>query len=329
MATIKDIAARAGGSIATVSRVLNYDETLSVQPETRARIFAAAEELEYTVKEKKKRKRKLNVALILTYSTEDEMNDPYYLSLRVAVEQALGEQEHRFFLQPAGEDLPPQADGAIAIGTFSAADKARFSRWSKPVVVVDSPAEDPLDSVLHDAERVVSLQLEHLLSLGHPRIAFIGGGETDAEGCPITDPRATSFRRLMAERGLLVEDYIVPAKNYVPQEGQLAFQKLMHLPQPPTAILVANDSMAIGCYQAAHELSLRIPEDVSLSGCNDIPSAKYMIPPLTTVRLHTDQMGRQAVGMLSDRILGGRKVSLKVLLPGELVERGSTTPYRG
>lgn len=326
MATIKDIAQMAGVSIATVSRVLNYDETLSVQDETRARIFAAAEALEYTVKEKKKRKRKLNIALILTYTGEEELADPYYLSLRVALEQAIGEQEHRFFLHSITEELPPIADGVLACGTFTAAQKDRLSSWRKPVVLVDSPFGYPLDSIIHDAENITELQLNHLLSLGHTRIASISGGETDAEGNPLEDPRAKSFRRLMREKGLFREDYLVPVAGYLPQEGDSAFRRLMSLPEPPTAVIVANDSMAIGCYQAAHDLGLRIPEDISIVGVNDIPSAKYMIPPLTTVHLHSAFMGKQAIALLTERILGGRSIPMKVLLPGELIVRGSTAP---
>ena len=107
MATIKDIAEKAGVSIATVSRVLNYDETLNVQDETRKRIFEVAEQLDYQVKDKKKRKRKLKIGVLYSYSLEEELEDTYYLSVRVAIEKKLAEE-----MQSAGENTTPDREQA-------------------------------------------------------------------------------------------------------------------------------------------------------------------------------------------------------------------------
>ena len=107
MATIKDIAEKAGVSIATVSRVLNYDETLNVQDETRKRIFEVAEQLDYQVKDKKKRKRKLKIGVLYSYSLEEELEDTYYLSVRVAIEKKLAEEK-----TPAEDKKTPDADQA-------------------------------------------------------------------------------------------------------------------------------------------------------------------------------------------------------------------------
>lgn len=91
----------------------------------------------------------------------------------------------------------------------------------------------------------------------------------------------------------------------------------------PTALFVANDSMAAGSYRAAYELGLHIPEDISIIGFNDIPAAKYMIPPLTTVRLHMEFMGEYAVKLLEERILHGREICVKVSVPTQLCIRDS------
>ena len=103
MATIKDIAEKAGVSIATVSRVLNYDETLNVQDETRKRIFEVAEQLDYQVKDKKKRKRKLKIGVLYSYSLEEELEDTYYLSVRVAIEKKLAEEGYKKYRINSGD----------------------------------------------------------------------------------------------------------------------------------------------------------------------------------------------------------------------------------
>lgn len=100
-------------------------------------------------------------------------------------------------------------------------------------------------------------------------------------------------------------------------------KELLELPDRPTAVFVANDSLAIGCYKAVHEDGLAIPEDISVVGYNDIPAAKYLVPPLTTVHLYMDFMGEQAVLVLAERILTGREISIQTLIPAKLVIRES------
>ena len=121
MATIKEIAARAGVSIATVSRVLNHDETLNAQEETKQRIFEIAEQMEYELKSQKKRKKRLKVGVLYTYSPAEELNDPYYLCIRLAVENELAEEECKkipLTMESTVEAIN-KVDGIICTGTFS------------------------------------------------------------------------------------------------------------------------------------------------------------------------------------------------------------------
>ena len=318
MATIKDIAERAGVSIATVSRVLNYDETLSVQEETRRRIFEAADALEYTMKEKKKRKKRLNIALLSTYSSAEELQDPYYLTLRMATERALAEQGFRFYVLEPLRAPQPGTDGILGLGTFNREEEEALLRFGLPLVLADHAAM-PLDCdcIIHDKEYPTAVALQMLHDLGHTRIGLISDGERSTENF-YPRSRAGLVRSLTGS-----DAFLRTARYYTPEEGYTHFMDLMQQDLRPTAILVGNDSMAIGCYQAAAALGLKIPEDVSLIGCNDIPAAKYMVPPLSTIRLHTDFMGQEAVTLLADRILNGRKVPMMVTLPGELVLRDS------
>ena len=106
-------------------------------------------------------------------------------------------------------------------------------------------------------------------------------------------------------------------------------KELLELPDRPTAVFVANDSLAIGCYKAVNEKGLAIPEDISVVGYNDIPAAKYLVPPLTTVHLYMDFMGEQAVSMLAERILTGREIAIQTLIPAKLVIRESVRKLNG
>ena len=322
MATIKDIAERAGVSIATVSRVLNYDETLSVQESTRRRIFEAAEALEYTVKEKKKRKKRLNIAMLSTYSPAEELVDPYYMTLRMAVERALTEQGFRFYILEPGQQPQPGTDGILALGTFTRSEQEELQAFGLPLVLADHPAI-PLecDCIIHDRELMVTTALRVLRDMGHSRIGLIANKSSDPDGSPYQNLRVALVRQLTGS-----DAFIRAVSSYTVEEGYAKFIDLMSSELRPTAILVANDTMAAGCYQAAAAMGLKIPEDVSIIGCNDNPGAKYMDPPLSTVRLHTDFMGQEAAALLADHIFNNRKIPIMITLPSELVLRESVAP---
>ncbi|HEY9575180.1 MAG TPA: substrate-binding domain-containing protein, partial [Lachnospiraceae bacterium] len=117
--------------------------------------------------------------------------------------------------------------------------------------------------------------------------------------------------------------------SYHAKYGYELFKELYTEGNMPTALFVANDSMVTGAYRAAYELGLKIPEDISIVGFNDLPAAKYMIPPLTTMKLPMEFMGEYAVSLLEDRALNGREISLKVIVPTRLCVRDSVKNLRG
>lgn len=325
MATIKDIADRAGVSITTVSRVLNHDETLNVQDETKQRVFEAAEEMEYQLKEKKKRKKKLKIGVYYSYSLEEELDDPYYLSVRVAIEKKIAEEGYQKYQIRSFDkfDRLGSIDGIIALGTFSKSVIERIDSFQKPAIFVDaSPDEEKYDSIVFDLKKAALKVLDYLMGKGHRKIAMIGGMELDSDGRIVNDDRTYFFQRYMEKRGLLKSEYI-KIGGYTPQYGYRLFKELMNASDRPTAIFVVNDSLAAGCYKAANELGLSIPEDISIIGFNDIQAAKYMVPPLTTVRLNMEFMGERAVTILADRLLGERSICVKTIIPSELIERES------
>lgn len=325
MATINDIAQRAGVSIATVSRVLNQDETLNVLPETKRKILEIAEELEYQKKEQVKRKKKLKIGIHFSYPLEEELTDAYYLSIRIAVEKSLEADNHKKVYVSLDEPAAKYAslDGLICIGSYDPNLLQKIDALQKPVVFVDcSPDMNRYDSVVISYSQIVNSVLDHFTERNHRRIAYIGGIDTDSLGNQIIDNRLQFYEKYMKEKGLYNEEY-VKIGQFTPQFGYFSLKELMELPEPPTAVFVANDSLAAGCYRSANDMGKRIPDDISIIGVNDIPAAKYMSPSLTTVRLYMEFMGETAVELITERIISKREICKKVVIPTRLIERES------
>lgn len=325
MATIKDIADCTGFSTATVSRVLNYDDTLNVQDETRTKIFEAARKLQYQVKERKSKKRCLTVGVYYSYSREEELRDTYYLTVRLAVEKKLeAENMERRQIQNL-EELKNLCglDGLLCLGTFSKSMVKQIESFEKPTVFLDAmPKGDQFDCVVNDLDGSVNEVMDYLTGLGHKRIAFIGGYEVDKDGEEVHDSRITTYKKYMERIGEFSPS-LVRVGNFTPEDGYVLCREILEEREKPTAIFANNDSLAVGCYRAVNEKGLRIPEDVSIVGYNDIAVANYLVPPLTTVRLHMELLGEEAVYLLRERIMSSREIGFKVIVPAKLIVRGS------
>jgi LacI family transcriptional regulator len=331
VATIKEIAEMAGVSAATVSRVLNFDDTLNVQDETKQRVFEAAERLEYQMRDKKKYKKKLKLGMISSYSLEEELEDTFYLSVRIAIERKIEEEGFKKFPVNLANSVESTSnlDGLICLGTFSESMVDKVKAFHKPAVFVDALGDlDLFDSVVTDLRHSVKKVLSYFLQEGHNKIAFIGGRDVDVDGKEVVDLRVPIYRSFMEERGILNEEYI-KIGGYTPKHGYRLGKELLAMNERPSAIFTANDSLAVGCYKAIQEAGLGIPADISVIGFNDISIAKYLIPPLTTVHIYMDFMGSQAVSILAERIYSGREISMHISLPTKLIVRGSVSKWKG
>lgn len=325
MVTISDIAQKAGVSISTVSRVLNQDETLNVLPETKRKIFEIAEELEYQKKEQIRRKKKLTIGIHFSYSLEEELSDTYYLSIRIAIEKMLEDDKQKKVYVSLDEPVSKYSalDGMICLGSYDANLLKKIDSFQKPVVFVDcSPDENRYDSVVISYKQVVNSVLNYFIERKHERIAYIGGIDLDSMGNVLVDSRFEYYESYMKKRDIYQEEY-VKIGQFTPRFGYVSLKELMELAHPPTAVFVANDSLAAGCYRSAKDLGKRIPEDISIIGVNDIPAAKYMLPSLTTVRLYMEFMGETAVELITERINTKRKICKQVVIPAKLMERES------
>ncbi|WP_045518373.1 LacI family DNA-binding transcriptional regulator [Neobacillus niacini] len=327
MATIKDIANLANVSITTVSRVLNYDETLNVSPETRKRVFEAAEELAYVVAPKKKQKSKWKIGLYDSFSLEEELVDTYYLSIRVALEKKLKSKSIDFFRidKEGNEENLKKIDGILCLGTFKKKDIEKIKSFNKPCVFVDSnPDEYYYDSVVIDFNSATRNALNYLTELGHENIGFIGGVETDMYGNRFKDLRQDVFESYLKDKNIFKEE-LVKIGGYDPKDGYINLREMLTSEPKPTAVFVANDTIAVGCYKAAYELGVKIPDELSIVGFNDVATAQYMVPPLTTVKLYTEIMGETAVDLLVERLSSKREVSKKITINTKLIVRESAS----
>lgn len=337
MATIKDIAAKAGVSPATVSRVLNHDTTLSVSPETKVRIFKIADELEYvTVRERKKNqaeKSRLTFGILDWYSEIELLDDPYYLYLMTTVEKECALSNiNTFKINKMNEKYQVMVDdlsGIIAIGKFSDEEITELSAYTNNIVFVDSsPQEKTYDSVTINFRLGITEAIQYLIELGHTEIGFIGGSVVGDRKEKTIDNRKKEFMAIMEEYQLLNPDYIHIGSRISHLEGYNVLNQALKARKLPTAFLIANDTMATGALRALHEARIKVPDDMSIIGFNDLVTSKFLIPPLTTIRVHLGFMALTAIDLLKERIYRERVIPKKVLIPSELVVRKSCKKRR-
>lgn len=332
MATIKDIAKKAGVSSATVSRVLNYDESLSVSDEKRKLIFEIAESLEYMPPRKRnisKTPKKLKIGLVHWYTMSQELDDPYYMSIRLGIEKMCYENNIEIvkIFRPDEYDFQKleSVDGFIAIGKFTDGQITKIYERSPNIVFVDSsPQETRFDSVVIDFEKAVTGALDYLWQIGHRKIGYIGGREyIGPDQVALGERRESVFRQHMIELSAYEEKNVFIGAFLAESGYRLMKQAIQTLEELPSAFFVASDSIAIGVLRAIHECGLKVPKDVSIIGFNDIPTSKYTVPPLTSIRVHKEFMGETAVELLLERIIKKREIAKKVVVPTELQLRES------
>lgn len=334
MVKMKDIAEKANVSISTVSRVLNYDPSISVTDETRKRIFEIAQELNYkTLRQRngKSAKESYRIGLVSWYSDREEMLDPYYMAIRLGVEKECfqhGIDLTKLFVDSneGTQDLSGKPlDGLIAIGRFEKEDLKQFPDQIAHIVFVDSsPDEQHYDSVVIDLERAVAEIINYLIERGHTRIGYIGG-KNEVNNRPVQDEREKAFIEQLASLGLYNPEYVFTSKHLYAEDGYQLMHKAIQSNQLPSAFFVENDSMAIGALRAMHEANLKVPQDVSIIGFNDIATSAFLQPSLTTMKVHMEYMGETAVELLLERMMMKRTIAKKVVLATQLVERESTS----
>jgi len=339
MATLSQIAEATGLSITTVSRVLNHDVTLCVPDETKLKVFEAAERLDYKPvnarKARYKRLRRLSVLILDWYSEYEMLNDPYYLYLMTTLEKhcALSNMNTIRVVNVNGEyklTVDVEIDGMVAIGRFNPKQLNMLKNFTKNIVFLDSsPMEAIYSSVIPNYKLGVTQAVDYFLSLGHREIGFVGGEVVGNEQEKIVDHRKQELIYLLKKHGIYNSEYFFEGARISYDEGYKAIinaiKKNMKL---PTALLVANDTMASGVIRALNENGLKVPDDISIIGFNNLPSTQYMTPPLTTIEIPLGFMADCAIETLRQTIENESILPRKIVVPCKLVIRETCTEYR-
>ncbi len=331
--TLADVAVHAGVSKMTVSKVVNRKPGISEA--TRTRVLESVETLGYTVHASARalaagRADTLGVLLPDLYSQ--------YISeiLRGSDEVALGAGQEllisttrvRHEQRNIGRFSPGLVDGLLIVLPNSLQSYERALNTLRLPVVVIAPGEEEASenpqfpSVDADHYTGARLAMDHLLSLGHRRIGFISSTTHSAPSLK----RLRGYREGLLTAGIALDRDLEATGDFTQQTGFRAARTLLALPEPPTAIFAINDVSAFGAIEAVKDWGLRVPEDVSVIGFDDIPQASQVYPPLTTIRQPLLEMGAAGTRQLLNLIHGVGAVSDTLILPTELIVRSSTGP---
>jgi LacI family transcriptional regulator len=321
-------------SIATVSRVLNGRD--DVADETRELVSRIIREHGYTANRSARglsggRTGLVGVLVPLVYPA-------YFSAILAGAAEALAEQDLRVVLSPTGHEhdrevslldrlMHGATDGALIVLPEESSDELEgLLDHGYHFVVVDPlmPLDERIPSVSAAHMSGAHQAMRHLLGLGHRRIAAITG----PPGWVATEDRRRGYHGALAAAGLLPEPELEVEADFEIRGGLDAAGYLLDLPEPPTAIFAFNDNLAIGSVQAARERGVRVPEDLSIVGFDDVEHATIVTPTLTTVRQPLAEMGRTAVSLLIRLLEGQRFETLHVELATRLVVRDSTAPPR-
>ncbi|MCO5973540.1 LacI family DNA-binding transcriptional regulator [Actinoallomurus soli] len=326
--TITTIAARAGVSIASVSRVLNG---LPTREETVRKVMAAADELGY-VPNAVARSLKSNRTYQVAFAMAD-IGNPTYVAMVREIQPVLKAAGYRLVLHSTDGDVDDEldvlrrlgeryVDGLIISPLRGVAQRHLdlLTSAPAPVVVIGSvPEGTPVDNVRADSRAGVRLALEHLHGLGRRRIGLLNGPLDTVPGAA----RATAYTDALASLGLPYDPNLVEVGDFYRAEGALAARRLLERARPD-ALLCANDLIALGALDVLREERLRVPEDVALVGMDDTELATAAWPTLTSVGLGSAERGRRAAELLLDRLNDGAAAPRIVTVEPTLAVRAST-----
>jgi DNA-binding LacI/PurR family transcriptional regulator len=332
-ATIRDVAEQAGVGVGTVSRVLN--DHPSVSDVTRQKVQAAIKALNYTPNPIARRlslRKTLTIAVIAPFFTR-----PAFIERLRGVQYALADSEYDLILfnvettdrrDAYFRDVPrrERVDGLLILSLSPCdADVDRFLKAGVPTILVDT-RHPRLSRIVIDDMAGGRLATEHLIELGHRKIGFLGDQLENPFNFVSSRDRFQGYRQALAKADIPYRpQYHLQGEHGRAQARQMA-RDLMALPDPPTAIFAASDTQAIGVLEAARDVGLKVPEQLSVIGYDDIEIAEYL--HLTTIRQPLFASGVEGVELLFESIANPLVSPRRILLPVELIVRG-TTARRG
>ncbi|MBQ7183424.1 MAG: LacI family DNA-binding transcriptional regulator [Clostridia bacterium] len=321
--TIKDVAREAGVSIGTVSNVLNGSDV--VHPKTRDHVMEVAKRLNYIPNVNGRQLRAVqthNIGLFVT-----SMTGSYYGDMADAIHYLCRKHGYELQIFIVDEDVSPlprlqnqSIDGAIIMfGSLSAEDKAQLSSTQIPIVFMDQEmAGRNISSVIYESFQHGRMAAEYLLGLGHRDLMHIYGVPYNYDSIQ----RLKGFEAALRDAGVPLRKENVLSGRF---ERAAAYRSMHRYLQEdhrlPDAVFASNDLSALGCMEALKEYGIRVPEDISIIGCDDNILASYVTPALTTIRTHMEELGVEAAREVFRLIT--EKEGRIVRLPGDIVVRHS------
>ena len=336
MGTIYDLAKKTGFSITTVSKALNNYKDVSEK--TRAKILQAAAEMDYLPNahaQSLSTKKSWAIGVMFSEANEVGMKHPFFNGIIESFRHAT--EEHGYDLIFASRNLRNRdmsylehfkhraVDGIVVICSDRMDEQVQELMQSDiPIVVVDMDSAN-CSVVYSDNTEGARMAVNYLYELGHRHIAHIAGDSSIDAGAA----RVKGYELAMHALDLPIQPgYLVNAGFFSVEEGKQAMEQLLQLPSPPTAVFVAGDQMAIGAIEAVHEHGLRVPEDISIIGYDDIEMIKYITPKLTTIRQDTDEIGEAAAELLIEQMTAKERRTERRVIPVRLIERASCAPVK-
>ena len=333
MANIKDVALHASVSVTTVSHVVNG--TRFVSEVARQRVEAAVRELGY-VPSAVARSLKHNTTRTFGMVIPNNSN-PYFAEIIQGVEARSFAAGYNVILCNSNDDPERQAaylrvlaekriDGLIFVVTGSdAVVRATLGGINTPLVLLDREVSG-VSSDLVEVNHVLGSQMatEHLLELGHPRVACISG----PPGLSPSSQRRAGWKDALEKAGVERKESDLARGDFTARGGYLAMQTLLKRRPRPTAVFTCNDLMAVGALTAACEAGIAVPQQLSIVGFDDIELAAFSAPPLTTVAQPKLEIGTLAAELLLERVSASRSESRRVILDPKIKVRGTTAAYQ-
>ena len=331
--TIRDVAKESGYSIATVSRVING--TADVSDETRSAVDSAIKTLGYKVNRRLSNRPPgaiRSIGLLMS-----DIDNVYYPSVIKGMERELFRSDYNLFVCNTEED--PQierryvqslskrgVDGIVFLGTRVESDKNQIilelSQTLPVVLINENIVGADIFSVTTDEVEGAYRAIDHLLKLGHRRIAFVHGNG----GYTTSIRKYEGYTKALRNAGIAPDSSLVVPTDPHEHGGFVAGQALLKRPQVPSAVFTENDQLAMGIMRSIHQGGLSIPEDISVVGFSDVPIAAEMYPPLTTVNQFGVKTGEMAARLILNVIQNIPTIQRRVLIQPELSIRESTGP---
>ncbi|MCQ4083634.1 LacI family transcriptional regulator [Streptomyces sp. RB6PN25] len=327
MATMIDVARRAGVSVATVSHVLN--RTRTVRPQTRDAVLEAIEALGYT-------HNTLARSLVTSRTNSiglavSAISNPYFTEILQGVESSVLEQGYSLLIADPHDDPEHElkvarllherrVDGMIIAPSADPRTLVDYlERYKVPTVYLDRLVGAAHDQVCAENQAPVEHLVGHLAEHGHTRIAMVAG----LPGLSTTSERIAGYRKGLERSGLMYDPELLVSGNSQVEGARDATRRLLSLSEPPTAVITANNAMTIGTLKALSEMRLRVPHDVALACFDDFSWADFFEPRLTAVAQPSREMGAAAVRLLIDRLKGPDRPPRTLRLSCSYVQRTS------